>query len=95
MWRLVTVVEIQGSDLRESMGQIKRTRLVVLTALSVVVLSLAACSGGGQQSGTNAERAGSSSEGSEDFSVTTLEGERFNLSKKQGEVVALYFMAGW
>ncbi len=98
------------------------TRVFVLTVLSVAVLSLAACGGGGQQSGalpegngaettaeapegagsdgrdasgTDAKQANSSGEGSEDFSVTTLEGERFDLSEKQGEVVALYFMAGW
>jgi hypothetical protein len=63
--------------------------------LSVVVLSLVACGGGGQQLGTDAQRAGSSGEGSEDFSVTTLEGEEFVLSDTRGEVVALYFMAGW
>ena len=91
------------------------TRLFALTVLSVVVLSLAACGGGGQQSGvlpegdgaetpveapedasgTDAKQASSSGEGSEDFSVTTLEGERFDLSGGQGEVVTLYFMAGW
>ncbi len=37
----------------------------------------------------------SSSTGGKDFSVTTLEGKEFNLSEKRGEVVALYFMAGW
>jgi cytochrome oxidase Cu insertion factor (SCO1/SenC/PrrC family) len=95
MWRLVAVVEIQGSDLGESMGRIKMTRLVVLTVLSVVVLSLVACGRGGQQSGTDARQAGSSDEGSEDFSVTTLEGEEFDLSEKRGEVVTLFFMAGW
>ena len=85
----------------------KMTRLFVLTVLSVAVLSLAACGGGGQQSGappegngteTSAEApegASSNGEGSGDFSVTTLEGERFDLSGGQGEVVALYFMAGW
>lgn len=98
------------------------TRLLVLTVLSVVVLSLAACGAGGQQSGAPPEgngaetpaeapeggasgsedasgadtkQASSSGEGSKDFSVTTLEGERFDLSEKRGEVVALFFMAGW
>ena len=100
----------------------KMTRLFVLAVLSVVVLSLAGCGGGGQQSGaplegngaeTSAEapeggdsggedapgadtkQASSSGEGSKDFSVTTLEGERFDLSEKRGEVVALFFMAGY
>ena len=98
------------------------TRLFVLTVLSVAVLSLAACGGGGQQlgappegngtetsaeapegassggqdaSGTDTEQVSSNGEGSGDFSVTTLEGERFDLSGGQGEVVTLYFMAGW
>ncbi len=94
MWRLVRAVETQCSDLRECMGRIKTRRFFVLTVVSVVVLSLVACGGVGQQSGNDAQGAGSSGEGSEDFSVTTLEGERFDLSEKQGEVVALYFMAG-
>ena len=98
------------------------TRLFVLTVLSVVVLSLAGCGAGGQQSGAppegngaetpaeapeeanpsgedasgvDTEQASSSGEGSKDFSVTTLEGERFDLSEKRGEVVALFFMAGY
>ena len=100
----------------------KMTRLFVLTVLSVAVLSVAACGGGGQQSGappegngaetpaeapegagsggqdasgTDTEQASSSGEGAGDFSVTTLEGEQFDLSGGQGEVVELYFMAGW
>jgi cytochrome oxidase Cu insertion factor (SCO1/SenC/PrrC family) len=97
------------------------TRLFVLTVLSVVVLSLASCGGGGQQSGAPPEGNGAetpgeapeeanpsgedasgadteqanSSAGGKDFSVTTLKGNEFNLSEKRGEVVALYFMAGW
>jgi cytochrome oxidase Cu insertion factor (SCO1/SenC/PrrC family) len=97
------------------------TRLFVLTVLSVVVLSLASCGGGGQQSGASPEGNGaetpgkapevanpsgedaadvdteqaSSNTGGKDFSVTTVEGKEFDLSEKQGEVVALYFMAGW
>ena len=97
------------------------TKLFVLAVLSVVVLSLAACGGGGQQSGAPPEGNGaetpaeapeeanpsgedasaadtkqaSSSAGGKDFSVTTLEGKEFDLSEKRGEVVALYFMAGY
>jgi cytochrome oxidase Cu insertion factor (SCO1/SenC/PrrC family) len=82
----------------------KMTRLFVLTVLSVALLSLAACGGGGQQSSTPPE--GNSAEtpaeapeeagsGGKDFSVTTLEGEEFDLSEKRGEVVALFFMAGY
>ncbi len=97
------------------------TRLFVLALFSVVVLSLTACGGGGQQSGVppesngtatsagapeevnpsgedasgvDTEQASSSGEG-EDFSVATLGGKEFDLSEKRGEVVALYFMAGW
>jgi cytochrome oxidase Cu insertion factor (SCO1/SenC/PrrC family) len=82
------------------MGRMKTTKLFVLTVLSVAVLSLVACGGGGQQSaappeGNGAEQPSSNGEDSEDFSVTTLEGERFDLSESRGEVVALYFMAGW
>ena len=76
------------------MGRIKTTRFFVLTVVSVAILSLVACGGVGQQSGNDAQGAGSST-GGKDFSVTTVEGERFDLSKKRGEVVALYFMAGW
>ncbi len=67
----------------------KTTRLFVLAVLSVAALSLEACG----ENGADTERAGSSAGG--DFSVTTLEGERFDLSGGTGEVVALYFMAGW
>ena len=97
----------------------KTTRLFMLIMLWVAVLSLAACGGGGQQSGTPPEGNGAetsaeapeeggsggedasgadtkqASSSGKDFSVTTLEGERFDLSEKRGEVVALYFMAGW
>ena len=80
------------------------TRLFVLTVLSAALLSLAACGGGGQQSGgppgsngteTPAEAPEEAGSGGEDLSVRTLGGERFDLSGDQGEVVALYFMAGW
>lgn len=30
-----------------------------------------------------------------DFGASTVEGEEFSLSEKRGEVVALYFMAGY
>ncbi|MDQ3362467.1 MAG: hypothetical protein M3534_12555 [Actinomycetota bacterium] len=82
----------------------KMTRLFVLTVLSVALLSLAACGGGGQQSGappggngaeTPAEAPEEAGSGGEDFSVTTLGGERFDLSGDQGDVVALFFMAGY
>ena len=49
---------------------------------------------GEDASGADTEQASSSDEG-EDFSVATLGGKEFDLSEKRGEVVALYFMAGW
>ena len=49
-------------------------------------------SGGEDASGVDTEQASSSGK---DFSVTTLEDERFVLSEKRGEVVALFFMAGY
>ena len=49
---------------------------------------------GEDASGADTKQA-SSSAGGKDFSVTTLEGERFDLSEKRGEVVALFFMAGY
>ena len=52
----------------------------LLTALLAAVLSVTACGGTGQVS---------------TFDATTLEGDEFNLAEKRGEVVALYFMAGY
>ncbi len=40
-------------------------------------------------------RSGSGGEQAPNFAVTTLDGEKFQLSEKRGEVVALFFMAGW
>ncbi len=62
------------------------SRAIMLVMLMVVVLSLVACGGSGT---------GSIGEEAADFSVTTLEGDEFNLADKRGEVVALFFMAGW
>lgn len=47
--------------------------------------------------GARAARTSSSSGGERaaTFAITTLDGERFELSDKRGEVVAFYFMAGW
>jgi cytochrome oxidase Cu insertion factor (SCO1/SenC/PrrC family) len=52
-------------------------------------------SGAEDASGADTKQAGTGGEGSEDFSVTTLGGERFDLSESRGEVVALFFMAGY
>lgn len=66
----------------------------ILVAMLPAVLLVAACGGSGsQQSDTSSSN--SSGEEAIDFSATTLDGAEFNLSDKRGEVVALFFMAGW
>ncbi len=62
------------------------SRALMLTAVLVVALSITACGGSG---------AGSGAEEAADFSATTVEGDEFRLADKRGEVVALYFMAGY
>jgi hypothetical protein len=59
----------------------KAIRTVLLAAVSLAMLLIMACSG--------------ASTAPSDFSGTTLEGEEFSLAEKRGEVVALYFMAGY
>ena len=59
----------------------KTIRIVLLAAVSLAMLSITACSGAGTPIS--------------DFSATTLEGDEFSLAEKRGEVVALYFMAGY
>ncbi len=59
-------------------------RAVLLIAMLFAVLSIAACGGSGA-SGADATAP----------SIETLDGEEFDLAAKRGEVVALYFMAGW
>ena len=54
---------------------------MLLAAASLAMLSITACSGAGTAPS--------------DFSATTLEGDEFSLAEKRGEVVALYFMAGY
>lgn len=50
-----------------------------------------------ERTGSSAGRSSSGSGGelAPNFAVTTLDGEKFQLSEKRGEVVALFFMAGW
>ena len=59
----------------------KAIRTVLLAAVSLAMLLIMACSG--------------ASTAPSDFSATTLEGAEFSLAQKRGEVVALYFMAGY
>ena len=53
---------------------------IKLATVLTIILSVASCGGPGRAS---------------DFSATTLEGDEFRLAEKRGEVVALYFMAGY
>jgi len=55
-------------------------KVISLVAVLIAALSVAGCGGAGQAS---------------DFSATTVEGDEFSESEKRGEVVALYFMAGY
>ncbi len=57
------------------------SKVIKPIAVLLLTLSLAACGGYGVPQS--------------DFSVTSLEGEEFKLAEKRGEVVALYFMAGY
>ncbi len=57
----------------------------------------AANPGDAEETGANAGPAKTHSDRGEaaGFAIETLDGERFRLSEKRGEVVALFFMAGW
>ena len=72
-------------------------RLTTLIVFLVAMLSIAGCGGSGpQQSGQappQEERAQGDSEAAS-LSVTTMEGEQVAVGG-QGDVTALYFMAGW
>ena len=59
----------------------KVIKAVLLAAVSLAMLSITACGGAGSSPS--------------DFSATTLEGDEFSLAEKRGEIVALYFMAGY
>ena len=61
-------------------------RAILLAAMLAAILSISACGGSGGSS---------SGEAAADFSVTTIEGDEFNLADERGEVVALYFMAAY
>lgn len=86
-------------------------RAVMLITTLMAVLSIAACVGPGTQqsntpspggdgteeTGASVEQASAASNGEEapDFGLTTLEGDEFNLAEERGEVIALFFTAGW
>ena len=61
-------------------------RAVLLAAMLIAILSISACGGFGGSSG---------GEEAADFSVSTIEGDEFNLVDKRGEVVAFYFLAAY
>ncbi|QYJ15047.1 Thiol-disulfide oxidoreductase ResA [Rubrobacter xylanophilus DSM 9941] len=75
--------------------------------LLAAVLAAGACGGSGTDEAATGGQdeavrettaaAGSTATGREapNLSIKTLDGEEFNLKDKRGEVVALYFMAGW
>ncbi len=72
-------------------------KTVVLAAMLVGMLSVAGCGGSGAQEGSS-EGSSSGEQAAEEapnFGVTTLEGDEFRLADKRGEVVALFFMAGY
>lgn len=78
------------------------SRATTALALAMVAtLALAGCGieSTGNQSDTPPAGAGETSAsgggGVDNFTVTTLDGKKFELADKRGEVVALYFMAGW
>ncbi|BBL79257.1 hypothetical protein RxyAA322_11110 [Rubrobacter xylanophilus] len=81
-----------------------KKRRGVLLAVGLALLALAGCGAQVSSNGSpgspapqSASSAGSTATGREapNLSIKTLDGEEFNLKDKRGEVVALYFMAGW
>ncbi|WP_273844185.1 peroxiredoxin family protein [Rubrobacter calidifluminis] len=76
---------------------------LLAAGLVLLVLTLAGCgaqaSGGAPapRSAPPASAAAQAAPGRQapNFSIKTLDGKTFELSKEQGRVVALYFMAGW
>lgn len=74
-------------------------RAVALAALLVTALVASACGGpgearsAGEASGNGVEGSGAGVPGG--AKIKTLDGEEFDLADKRGEVVALFFMAGW
>lgn len=86
----------------------RTTRIVALAALLLLMLAAAGCGGpgegraaaktGGGTKGSGAETSGGTQKsgvGAIEASIETLDGEEFDLTDKRGDVVALFFMAGW
>ncbi|MDP9484691.1 MAG: TlpA family protein disulfide reductase [Actinomycetota bacterium] len=82
-------------------NDVRRTaRVAALAALLLTVLVAAGCGGPGDASPASAGGGGGGTEssaasGATSATIETLNGEQFDLADKRGEVVALYFMAGW
>jgi peroxiredoxin len=88
-----------------------KVMIIVLLSIAALTLAGCGAGAGTQQSessqksdsaatestATGAAQAGSDSIGEKapTFTATTLDGGKFELAEKRGEVVALYFMAGW
>ncbi len=82
---------------RRSNDRRRTTKVAALAALLLTALAAAGCGGTGE--GRSAAEAGGGAQGSvagaDGAKIETLDGEEFDLAKKRGEVVALFFMAGW
>jgi peroxiredoxin len=75
-------------------------RVAALAALLLTVLTASACGGPGDAPSASAADSEGGSEssvasGATGAKIETLDGKEFDLADKRGEVVALYFMAGW
>ncbi len=70
---------------------------MALAALLLAVLAAAGCGGTGDAPSAAEADGGTqrSGAGATEASIETLDGEQFDLAEKRGEVVALYFIAGW
>ncbi len=72
---------------------------MALAALSLAVLAAVGCGGPGQgrsaAEADGSDGAQGSGASAAEAKIETLDGEEFDLAEKRGEVVALFFMAGW
>ncbi|MDP9458609.1 MAG: TlpA family protein disulfide reductase [Actinomycetota bacterium] len=83
-----------------SNGRRKTARVAASAALLLTMLVVAGCGGPGDTpSAAEADGGGgtesSGAGGAASAKIETLDGEEFDLAEKRGEVVALYFIAGW
>ena len=82
---------------RRSNDRRRTVRVAALAALLLTTLAATGCGGTGEV--RSAAEAGDEVQGSDAAAdgakIATLDGEEFDLAEKRGEVVALFFMAGW